>query len=167
LWERYYRRLVGLARARLAGLPRPAADEEDVALSAFDSFCRGAENGRFPRLADRDDLWQVLVVITARKAADLRQHEQRQKRGGGRENVAIGDVVGREPTPAFAAEVAEECRRLLDSLPEETLRKLALGKLEGHTNPELAARLGCSLATVERKLARIRHIWKRRRDEKG
>jgi hypothetical protein len=59
------------------------ADEEDVALSAFDSFCRGAEKGRFPRLQDCDDLWQLLFMITTRKAADLVEHERRQKRGGG------------------------------------------------------------------------------------
>src|SRR4051794_22257712 len=80
LWEGYFRRLVGLARKRLGGMPRRAADEEDVALSAFDSFCRGAEQGRFPQLEDRDDLWQVLVLLTARKAADLAQHEGRDKR---------------------------------------------------------------------------------------
>src|SRR6516162_145511 len=82
LWEGYYRRLVGLARQRLLGRPRAAADEEDVALSAFDSFCRGAEQGRFPRLADRDNLWQLLVTITARKALQLIRHERRRKRGG-------------------------------------------------------------------------------------
>src|SRR5256714_3134997 len=76
-------RRVGLARARRRGLPRRAADEEDVALSAFASFCRGAERGRFPRLDDRDDLWKVLVVITARKALDLVARERRLKRGGG------------------------------------------------------------------------------------
>jgi DNA-directed RNA polymerase specialized sigma24 family protein len=178
LWERYYRRLVGLARARLAGLPRRAEDEEDVALSAFDSFCRGAEQGRFPRLDDRDDLWQVLAMITARKAADLRQREGRKRRGGGLvrgESALLGpgdsgdggfaEVVGDEPTPAFAAEVAEECRRLLACLPDEKLRELARGKLEGYSNAELAERLGCALATVERKLARVRHIWEGRRRE--
>lgn len=56
LWERYFPRLVGLARARLQGAPRRAADEEDVALSAFDSFCRCAERGRFPDLVDRESL---------------------------------------------------------------------------------------------------------------
>src|SRR5215510_3530662 len=80
LWEGYYRRLVGLARKKLGELPRRAADEEDVVLSAFDSFCRGAEAGRFPRLEDRDDLWQVLVTITTRKAFDLVKHEGRDRR---------------------------------------------------------------------------------------
>jgi hypothetical protein len=84
IWEAYFHRLVGLARARLLDAPRRAADEEDVALSAFDSFCRGVDAGRFPRLDDRHDLWQVLVLITVRKAIDLRQHEGRQVRGGER-----------------------------------------------------------------------------------
>jgi DNA-directed RNA polymerase specialized sigma24 family protein len=170
LWERYYRRLVLLARARLANAPRRAADEEDVALSAFDSFCRGAEQGRFPRLDDRDDLWQVLVMITVRKAANLCEHERRQKRGGGEVRgdsalAAVGDVVGDEPTPSFACEVAEQCRRLLDALGDDTLRAVAVGKLEGYTNPELAERLGCSLAAVERKLNRIRLIWQQMREQ--
>jgi len=50
LWEDYFQRLVRLARRKLRGRSRRAADEEDVALSAFDSFCRGAALGRFPRL---------------------------------------------------------------------------------------------------------------------
>ena len=68
LWDRYFTRLVELARKKLAGAPRRAADEEDVALSAFDTFCRRAAEGHFPRLADRDDLWQILVMLTLRKA---------------------------------------------------------------------------------------------------
>src|SRR6202034_1431934 len=72
LWERYFDRLVRLARNKLRARPRRAAveDEEDAALSAFDSFCRGAARGRFPRLTDRDDLWRLLVVLTVRKALD-------------------------------------------------------------------------------------------------
>jgi serine/threonine-protein kinase len=45
LWEGYFRRMVELARLKLQGLPRRAADEEDVALSAFHSFCQGASAG--------------------------------------------------------------------------------------------------------------------------
>jgi hypothetical protein len=56
LWERYFQQLVALARQRLRNMPRRATDEEDVALSAFDSFCRDACRGRFPQLGDRDDL---------------------------------------------------------------------------------------------------------------
>src|SRR5262249_34542005 len=118
LWERYFTRLVGLARRKLEGAPRRAADGEDVALSAFDSFCRHAEQGRFPQLEDRDGLWRLLVVITARKAAHLVRDESRAKRGGGMtpaadEEAVLGEVLSREPTPELAAQVADECRRLL------------------------------------------------------
>ena len=78
------RTLVGLARARLEGMRHAVADEEDAALSAFDSFCRRRRAGRFPRLDDRDDLWRLLVVITERKASDQAQRERRLKRGGGK-----------------------------------------------------------------------------------
>src|SRR5262249_10944770 len=82
LWERYFQRLVGLARARLQAAPRQAADEEDVARSACDGFCRGTEPGRFPQVHDQHDLSWLLVMITARRAFALRRSEGRQKRGG-------------------------------------------------------------------------------------
>jgi DNA-directed RNA polymerase specialized sigma24 family protein len=173
LWEDYFRRLVGMARARLQGTPRAAADEEDVALSAFDSFCRGAERGQFPQLVDRNDLWRLLVLLTARKAVQLQRHERRQKRGGGRvlgeadlgdadasgDEPALAQVLGPEPTPEFAAQVAEECQRLLGLLDDGPLRELALMKMEGYTNEEIARQLGCGLRSVERKLGRIRTLW--------
>src|SRR6202047_3446384 len=83
LWERYYPRLVALARQKLQGAPRRVADEEDAALTAFNSFCRRAAQGHFPDLKDRDGLWALLVVLTARKATDLLRHDLRQRRGGG------------------------------------------------------------------------------------
>src|SRR3954470_19860049 len=82
LWQRYFHRLVGLARQKLGGEPRGIADEEDVALSALDSFCRGAMSGQYAQLVDRDDLWHLLSVLTARKAANLARHEHAQKRRG-------------------------------------------------------------------------------------
>jgi DNA-directed RNA polymerase specialized sigma24 family protein len=172
LWERYFQRLVGLARAKLQAAPRRAADEEDVALSAFDSFCRAAGDGRFPQLLDRDDLWQLLVVITVRKAVNLLKAERRQRRGGGQTPLPLGfssdaaahgpefaNLVSREPAPEFAAQVVEECQRLLACLPSDELRSVALWKMEGYTNEEIALKLGRSLATVERKLGVIRSSW--------
>src|SRR5438132_7343606 len=71
LWESYFPRLVGLARKKLRNMPRHAADEEDVALSAIDSFVRNATQGRFPQLNDRDNLWLLLVTVTVRRALQL------------------------------------------------------------------------------------------------
>ncbi len=172
LWERYFRRLVGLARRKLRGAKRQAADEEDVALSAFDSFCRAAEQGRFPQLNDREDLWQLLIVLSDRKACDLIQFEHRQRRGGGRvldeaaldgrdssAGYALGQLAAQEPTPEMTAQVAEECRRLLDVLGDAELQRVALRKMEGYTVEEIATELGSVPRTVKRRLQLIRRIW--------
>jgi DNA-directed RNA polymerase specialized sigma24 family protein len=168
IWDEYFQRLVALARARLRGTPRRAADEEDVALCAFDSFFRRAARGQFPRLDDRDDLWQLLFVLTARKAIDQARREGRVARGAGRvrtladlDGLELDLALGREPTPELAAQTAEECRRLLGSLSDESLREVARRKMEGDTNAEIARRLGVIEKTVERKLRRIRQIWAR------
>jgi DNA-directed RNA polymerase specialized sigma24 family protein len=168
LWERYFCRLVGLARTKLHGLARPAADEEDVALSAFDSFCRNAGQGRFPQLHDRDNLWRLLVVITARKAAHLFRDEVRRKRGRGgapvrgpAAEVGPEQALSREPSPEFAAQVAEECRRLLRLLGDEELESVALLRMEGYTVEEVAEKRGCAPRSVKRKLQLIRTIWEK------
>jgi DNA-directed RNA polymerase specialized sigma24 family protein len=169
LWERYFPRLVGLARKKLQSSPRRAADEEDVALSAFDSFCRNAERGLFPQLQDRDSLWRLLVVITARKAGHLLRDERRRVPGAaapaptgvGPGRVGLEEIVSREPSPEFAAEVAEEYERLLHSLGNSELESVALWKMEGYTNEEIAGKLGCVTRTVKRKLRIIRKIWEK------
>src|SRR5262245_16156980 len=163
LWECYFLRLVGLARQKLQGTPRRAADEEDVALSAFDSFCQGAERGRFPQLTDSDSLWPLLVIITARKAVDLITAERRQKRGGGAvlDDAGLEYALGTEPTPEFAAQVAEEYQRLLDLLPDAGLRAVTQCKLEGYTSAEIAQKLSCVRRSVERKLQLIRKLWEK------
>lgn len=162
IWERYFGRLVGLARQRLGAAPRGAADEEDAAAAAFESFCRAAGEGRFPQLADRDDLWHLLVSITARKAANLARHAAAAKRGGGGGGeVPLADLIAREPDPAFAAEAAEQCRHLLALLGDADLRAVAVWKMEGHTNEDIAAKLGRHVGSVERKLRVIRGLWER------
>jgi len=167
LWQRYFRRLVGLARKKLADSPRRAADEEDVALSAFDSFCRNAEAGRFPDLADRDGLWRLLVVIPSRKAGRLRRDQACQKRGGGalvgagqdsESDGWLSEILSREPDPAFAAAAADEHRRLMEALPEE-LRAVALLRMQGDDVAEIAARLGYVERSIRRKLQLVREIW--------
>ncbi len=163
LWERYFQRMVELARNKLRASVSRAADEEDVALSAFHSFCRAASEQRFPRLANRDDLWQVLVVLTARKAIDQRKYATRKKRSDGAtrplDDAALDTVIGTDPDPAFAALVADEFRHLLDRLDDPELRQVAIRKLEGYTNEEIAAELSCTVRTIGRRLALIRDLW--------
>jgi DNA-directed RNA polymerase specialized sigma24 family protein len=125
-------------------------------------------------LDDRDDLWQVLFMITTCKAAALARHEGRAKRGGGRVVQAsaagagngsavdvLAGLAADGPTPEEAAQVSEQCGRLLSRLRDGKLQQLAIWKLEGYTNAEIAGKLGKSVPTVERKLKRIRDSWER------
>ena len=142
-----------------------------MAAAAFASFYRGVEANRFAQLNDRDDLWQILLVLTERKALNQIRHELAQRRGAGKvvgESVmddaaqgtgGLADVADPGPTPAFAVEVSEQLEQLLQSLGDRVLRQIALLKLEGCTNREIAERLAVSLRSVERRLALIRGVW--------
>jgi DNA-directed RNA polymerase specialized sigma24 family protein len=172
LWDRYFERLVRLAGSRLPGHSRRAYDEEDVALSAFKSFCDGIMRGQFPHLADRDDLWRLLATITTRKVIGTLRYEGRRKRGGGmvvgesavndandRRAEGMGGFLSREPTVEAATEFAEAYDRLFERLADPMLKFIALRKLEGRTTDEVATELGTTRRTIDRKLRLIRALW--------
>jgi DNA-directed RNA polymerase specialized sigma24 family protein len=174
LWNHYFEKLVRLVRGKLPEHGRRAFDEEDVALSAFKSFCAGVAEDRFPDLGDRDNLWAVLVVVAARKANTYLKRDNRQKRGGGNVRgesvflnshadsgvIGIDAIVGEEPSPAFAVQVADECQHLLDSLGDEALRGIAVLKMQGYTIEEIAERTGSTKRAVQRRLEIIRRTWR-------
>jgi len=136
----------------------------------MDSFLRAAEHGRFPNLHGRDSLWALLVTITVRKAWKVGRREKRipevgesalgVPREGSSGRPGWERVLGAEPSPESAYRMAESCRSLLDRLSPE-LQSVALWKMEGFTNAEIAKRLGCVVGTVERKLRVIRTIWQK------
>jgi DNA-directed RNA polymerase specialized sigma24 family protein len=172
LWNRYFDKLVRLAGSRLPSHSRRTFDEEDVALSAFQSFCDGITRGQYPHLADRDELWRLLATITTRKVIGTLRHQARRKRGGGRvvgESVladandpgaeGMARFLSREPTPEAATEFAEAYERLFHRLADPALKFIALRKLEGRTTDEVAADLGTTRRTVDRKLRLIRALW--------
>jgi DNA-directed RNA polymerase specialized sigma24 family protein len=179
LWEVYFQRMVDLARRKLKGAARAIADEEDVALSAFKSFCLGAREGRFTQLVDRDNLWPLLMAITANKSVDLIRGQNRHKRGGtgspsdDRDSlgstpkpvaVSASDLISKEPTPEFTAELSDNLNRLvasLDATGDQDLRRVALLKMEGYSTKDIAQQLGCVGRTVERKLQLIKRLWEK------
>jgi RNA polymerase sigma factor (sigma-70 family) len=172
LWERYFHRLVGLAGARLRGHALRDYDEEDVALSAFHSFCDRVGRGQFAQVDDRNDLWRLLATITARKAIKMIRYQNRLKRGGGQvlgESAIMGphdsddgvaQFLSREPAPEAAAQFAEDFDRLIANLENPGLRTIALRKLEGYTTEEIATELDISPRSVDRKLQVIREMWR-------
>ena len=177
LWERYFSELVKAARTRLLTAKRTAADEEDVAISTFNSLCVGAEEGKFPRLSDRESLWSLLMAIVAHKSTDLIRYENRKKRGGAgvsptdleaahsaREMVGLSDIIEKRPTPEFAALISAQFEALIQKLrqaDDPDLMQIAIAKMLGNTNVEVARQLGCVRRTVERKILVIRRIWEK------
>ena len=170
LWNRYFTQLVALAKARMRNQPRRAADEEDVALSVFKSLCRGAENGKFSELSERDDLWALLLTITKRKVINHVRRETAQKRGGGAvrgESIfwspdatwGIDQIIGDEPSPAIVTGLGEEHERLMELLGDDKLRLIAVLRMEGHSNEEIAEKLNVTSRTIRRKLDLIREKW--------
>ena len=131
----------------------------------FDSFYAAAEQGRFPDLADRDDLWRLLLRMSARKVIDKRRHDQRQRRGGdvnihSLDHTADGEsliqAIGDEPSPEMVLMMQESVEQFFSHLGVGYLRDLAGAKLEGYSNAELARRFECSERTIERRLHLIR-----------
>ncbi len=170
IWEAFFQRLTNIARQRLQAANRSVSDEEDIVLSAFKSFFAGIRKGRFPQLNDREDLWRLLFVITSRKVADQFAFQRREKRDARRE-VARPEFdaddsdhyddlfISNEPSPEFTAECADQLQSLLARLEHEDLQRIAILKMEGFTNQEIATQTDRGLTTIERKLRTIREIW--------
>jgi DNA-directed RNA polymerase specialized sigma24 family protein len=169
LWQRYFARLVDLASKHLARHVCRGADGEDVAAAAFASFCQRAASGRFPKLANRHDLWRLLLTITLRQARRLAKHETRERRDSRRAvgatnlfdlpDADLDRLSSPDPGPALAAEVADQLRHLLTILPSDKHRDVARDLLAGYTAVEMAQRIGRSLRTVERRWQDIRKCW--------
>lgn len=157
LLQRYLPRLVGLAISRLRDEPQLLGYAEDIASGVFHQFCLGIERGRFDAVADRKSLWQLLAVMTVRRTIDLKRKARREEQFAG-ETASI--VSSREPTPDIKAEAHDDVRQLLESLNDADLKQIALLKMSGCENEEIAAQLGCGLRTVERRLERIRQHWR-------
>jgi DNA-directed RNA polymerase specialized sigma24 family protein len=175
LWERYFQRLAGIARMKLAPVASRVRDEEDIALSTLDSFFQATEAGRYPEIGDRTELWPLLAQIAVCKALKHRERELATKRGAGavRGDSAVDGLswnrsidaqagfdqfLSSEPTPDSVAELKELVCNLMQRLENVTLRQVAQLKLSGYANNEIADKLEVSERTVERKLVRIRTL---------
>ncbi len=168
LWQHISQRLQEFAKKKLDVETRRCYDEHDAANSAFHSLCRGLADGRV-EAENRDALWGLLAVITSRKVSAQRRYLNRKKRGGGAVrgesgfaefgDAGINAIDGNQLTPAVLAEITESCAQLLDTIPDETMKKIVLLKFQGATNGEVATELKCTRRTVERKLERVRRIW--------
>ena len=167
LWDKYFSRLCRLARNRLPSGVSTDFDEEDIALSALDCLYRGIEEGKFPDVQDRGNLWSLLILITSRKISHRLRDRAAVKRGGKTTTInldaseiqGISDVLSGNLTPDFIVEMKEEAEELLNTLGDEPIRQVAELKIAGYSNAEIAKEMDCGKRTVERRMMIIRQTW--------
>ena len=174
VWSRFFHRIASLANRKLEHVSKRMADEEDVASKAMKSLLIGVKNGKFPKLYDRNDLWQILAMLVDRKARDQKRAVFAKKRGGGEvrgesclgeggempRNRGLQNLPSPEPSPEFIQMSIDEIRSLMERLRTDEERLIAQLKFELFTNAEIAEKLGTTERTIERKLAIIRASWK-------
>lgn len=175
IWSEFFPRMLKLAKVKLGGMQLRTFDEEDVALSAMNSFFRGKNDGRFDRLDSRDEMWRLLATITVRKVTAQRRKAMADKRGAGAirgESIffnpanadssmiaGLGNFSDDRLLPDTTEEILKNCEHLLEKLDDEKLRRTAIMRLEGYSNQEISDELGCSVARTKQRLQRIRELW--------
>ena len=126
IWNRFFHRVCGLAKKKLADNRERLADHEDVALSAMNALCIGAREGRFRQLENRDDLWQILAMITVRRAANVWRKQKSRGEGGesmlgvGGDVFGIDEILEGKEDAQLMDRLDEDCESLLSLLGRET-----------------------------------------------
>lgn len=163
IWNRYYEKLVQLAKTKLQGVRFPTEDAEDVAAMAINEFYRGAQESRYPNVRDRKSLWPLLLKITADRAIDEYRKTRTQKKEWETRLVSIDNgpdsqirnlavVISNSPTPEFTAMVREQLVRFIGMLDPRS-QKIVIARMAGYTRKEIAEHIKMTIATVDLELA--------------
>ncbi len=169
IWRRFFERVAALARAKMGSLPKRALDEEDITLSAMNAFYHGVSEGRFHKLEDREDLWQLLCMLTSRKVANAWRKQASSKLVGESavsmpqntqnvNSIGLEYIAEKTPDDGYVDSLSQLCNERLEGL-DERLREVALLRLHGYSNQEIASKIGRSIKSVERYLKSIRQLW--------
>lgn len=172
IWNRFQKRLIGVALKQLRFTAKRTADGEDVVNEAFASFYRRIENGEYPDVKDRDGLWRMLLTITENKARKQLRRELAAKRGAGKTRgdsifrsspnpadwAGFEQIASTDPTPDDVMMLRDTMSDLFDRLSDEE-RTIATLRMQSYSNAEVSQETDLSLATVERRLKKIREKW--------
>jgi RNA polymerase sigma-70 factor (ECF subfamily) len=166
-FERFTRRLIGLAHHHLDAQLRHKIDPEDIVQSAYKSFFLRYGEGALAA-EGWDGLWGLLTIITLRKCADRVRYHRAERRDVSREAAAGDepwrDAAGREPTPEQAAALAETVENLLGGLDPDG-RSVVEMSLQGYSTQEISDQLGRAERSVRRLRERVRKQLERVRAE--
>ena len=168
IWQGYFQRVRALAEKKLGSLPQRDRDAEDVALSALNALCVGARDGKFQRLEDSNDLWQILAMITSRKAANAwRRQTNRLEVGESifgnpleKDSAGMNQVSDNRDQQEIEQTLSNVSAELLSGLDDKQ-RQVAAYRLQGFSNDEIAEKMNVSIRSVERYLQMIRLQWEK------
>ena len=168
IYQRFARRLIGLARSRLTPSLQVKSDPESVVQSVFRSFFERQAEGQF-ELDNWGSLWSLLVRITLRKCcdraaayhADCRDVRREVAQGPADETPPYADQAWtRDPTPEEAAILADLLEQLMQGL-DETQKLIVAQRLEGYRVREISTNVGRTERTVHRVLAQVQEALQR------
>lgn len=164
LWEQYAARLRTLARQWIRSTG--PWDEEDIVVSAYQTLFQKLQSGQFVNVDSRDTFWALLTIIAARKAKDFGRRDRALKRGGIRtislDNANEKELISTDSQSEMDFLITEECLVLIDQLEDPDLKHVALLRLEGLSNQEIAEQLKFSQRSVQRIVKLIKEIWEKK-----
>ena len=172
LWDAFLPKLIVVIKAKLRNSQLRVTDEDDIAQNAMLSLFNGLQNKQFDTVRNSDELWKLLVTITARKIVAQQRYELAQKRGSGKvrgESVfnhpqasdldGIGQIIDPNLLPESAENVLQTYAALLPDIGDENSLKTIMLRMEGFTNQEIAEKMACSVSRVEQRIAKVRLSW--------
>ncbi len=170
IWRRYQAKLVSLASQQLEANPDRAVDGEDVVQSSFRNVCLAVQNGKYPDIDNREDLWGLLYIATVNR---VRQH-YRELKAVKRSHISSRQTLKPSiledlQSPFAEAQMADLLEYLLSRLdledPSHLLRKIALLYLDDHSASSIAKLLQKRKTNILISLRLIRSIWQEHNDK--
>lgn len=117
-----------------------------------------------PDVRDREGLWRLLILMTARKVNDHAKMARAKKRLNAVDapDVALDNISELRDTAiqsSLEIMMQEQCQQMLKNLGDPVLEAVVLLKMEGYSNTEIAERLQYSRRTIQRMLLLVKDIW--------
>ena len=175
IWDRFFDRLCRLIRPKIFKQHRRKIDAEDLASLTLMELVNGLRKGSFQYPFDRESLWRLLAIIAARRTCSAMRMLSSPKHGGptrGHSGFGEAGIQAIEASFIQSAGITDdeeddinllittELSDLLETLPREDWRQIAIMKFAGHTNKEITDATGILSRTLERKLETIRTHWR-------